>query len=75
MLTHTKNSQTILTHSGLMTTKELAKFLKFSDRHISNLVRSRRIPRIKIGHAVRFDPEAVLRAMGRYEEHELGRED
>ena len=69
------NSNTTITHSGLMTTKELAKFLKFSDRHISNLVRSRRIPRIKIGHAVRFDPEAVLRAMGRYEEHELGRED
>ena len=58
-----------------MTTQELARFLKFSARHISNLVRSRRIPRIKIGHAVRFDPEAVLRAMGRYEEHELGRED
>jgi len=69
------NKHKTLTSSGLMTTQELAQFLKFSDRHISNLVRSRRIPRIKIGHAVRFDPEAVLRAMGRYEEHELGRED
>ena len=67
-------SQSTITSSGLMTTKELARFLKFSARHISNLVRSRRIPRIKIGHAVRFDPEAVLRAMDRYEEHELGRE-
>ena len=57
-----------------MTTQELAKFLKFSARHISNLVRSRHIPRIKIGHAVRFNPEAVLSAMGRYEEHELGRD-
>ena len=57
-----------------MTTQELAKFLKFSARHISNLVRSRHIPRIKIGHAVRFNPEAVLSAMGRYEAHELGRD-
>lgn len=57
-----------------MTTRELAKFLKFSTRHISNLVRSRRIPRIKCGHSVRFDPEAVLRALSRYEEQELGRE-
>ena len=72
---HNNDSQSTLTQIGLMTTQELAKFLKFSARHISNLVRSRRIPRIKIGHAVRFDPEAVLRAMGRYEEHELGRED
>ena len=56
------------THSGLLTTKELASFLKFSERHMSNLVRSRRIPRMKIGHSVRFDPNAVLRALGKYEE-------
>ena len=71
---HHNNSQSILTQSGLMTTRELAKFLKFSTRHISNLVRSRRIPRIKCGHSVRFDPEAVLRALSRYEEQEQGRE-
>ena len=67
---HHNNSQ-CATQSGLMTTKELARFLKFSARHISNLGRSRHA---ELG-AVRFDPEAVLRAMGRYEEHELGRED
>ena len=69
------NSLPILTQSGLMTTKELARFLKFSARHISNLVRSRRIPRIKCGHSVRFDPNAVLAALNRFEEEELGRED
>ena len=68
------NPESILTHSGLMTTQELAKFLKFSARHISNLVRTKRIPRIKCGYSVRFDPNAVLKALNRYEEQELGRE-
>jgi excisionase family DNA binding protein len=69
------HSQALLTQSGLMTTKELARFLKFSARHISNLVRSRCIPRIKCGHSVRFDPNAVLAALNRFEEEEFGRED
>jgi len=71
---HDNSSQSILTQSGLMTTQELAKFLKFSARHISNLVKSKRIPRIKCGHSVRFDPNAVLKALNRYEEQEIGRD-
>lgn len=67
------NSQSTLTQTGLMTTQELAQFLKFSARHISNLVRTKRIPRIKCGHSVRFDPNAVLKALNRYEEQEIGR--
>ncbi|MDA8990761.1 helix-turn-helix domain-containing protein [Opitutales bacterium] len=59
------------TPNGLLTTRELASLLKFSERHIANLVRSRRIPRIKIGHAVRFDGDAVLRALKAYEEEEI----
>jgi len=66
-------SHTTITQSGLMTTKELAEFLKFSARHISNLVKSKSIPRIKCGHSVRFDPNAVLKALNRYEEQEIGR--
>jgi excisionase family DNA binding protein len=68
------NPPSTLTQSGLMTTQELAKFLKFSARHISNLVKSKRIPRIKCGHSVRFDPNAVLKALNRYEEQEIGRD-
>ena len=59
------------TPSGLLTTRELASILKFSERHIANLVKTRRIPRIKIGHAVRFDGDAVLRALKAYEEEEI----
>jgi len=67
-----KSEQSIIqTQSGLLTTRELASLLKFSERHIANLVRSRRIPRIKIGHAVRFDGNAVLRALKAYEEEEI----
>ena len=57
--------------NGLLTTRELASLLKFSERHIANLVKTRRIPRIKIGHAVRFDGDAVLRALKAYEEEEI----
>ena len=59
------------TPNGLLTTRELASLLKFSERHIANLVKTRRIPRIKIGHAVRFDGDAVLRALKAYEEEEI----
>jgi len=59
------------TQNGLLTTRELASLLKFSERHIANLVKTRRIPRIKIGHAVRFDGDAVLRALKAYEEEEI----
>ena len=56
---------------GLMTTRELASLLKFSERHIHNMVRSRRIPRLKLGSAVRFDPVAVMKALKNFEEAEL----
>jgi len=59
------------TQNGLLTTRELASLLKFSERHIANLVKSRYIPRIKIGHAVRFDGDAVLKALKSYEEKEV----
>ena len=64
-------SNNTLTSSGLLTTRELASLLRFSERHIANLVKSRRIPRIKVGHAVRFDGDAVLRALKAYEEEEI----
>jgi excisionase family DNA binding protein len=71
MLKKIDDQNPLLTQSGLLTTRELASLLKFSERHIANLVRSRRIPRIKIGHAVRFDGNAVLRALKAYEEEEI----
>jgi excisionase family DNA binding protein len=71
MYKNISESNNTLTSSGLLTTRELASLLRFSERHIANLVKSRRIPRIKVGHAVRFDGDAVLRALKAYEEEEI----
>ena len=57
----------ILTKDGLMTRDEIAKFLRYSSRHISNLMKSRRIPYLKVGSSVRFNPHAVLEALNKYE--------
>jgi excisionase family DNA binding protein len=50
-----------------MTRDEIAKFLRYSSRHISNLMKSRRIPYLKVGSSVRFNPHAVLEALNKYE--------
>ena len=71
MLKHINELDYSSTQNGLLTTRELASLLKFSERHIANLVKSRYIPRIKIGHAVRFDGDAVLKALKSYEEKEV----
>ena len=60
-----------ITQNRLMSTRQIAEFLGFSERHISNLAKSRRIPRIKIGRSVRFDPSSVLEAMKSFEEEAL----
>jgi excisionase family DNA binding protein len=57
--------------SVLINTKQLADSLGFSERHIANLVKSRRIPRLKIGKSVRFNLNAVLKSLNAYEEDAL----
>lgn len=52
----------------VLTSKQLAEYLGFSERHIANLTKSRKIPRIKIGRAVRFNLHSVLKALEAYEE-------
>ena len=59
------------TQNRLMSTRQIAEFLGFSERHISNLAKSRRIPRIKVGRSVRFDPHSVLEAIKSFEEEAL----
>jgi excisionase family DNA binding protein len=39
--------------------EEVARWLATSPRHVQRLVTERRIPFVKIGHFVRFDPEDV----------------
>jgi len=43
----------------LLDIPSLAEHLGVTDRHIRRLVFEKRIPYIKWGHLVRFDPEAV----------------
>jgi excisionase family DNA binding protein len=49
----------------LNTAKEQAEELRISLRHLENLKAKRLIPFIRLGHSVRFDPEAVARALSK----------
>ncbi len=43
----------------LLTIKEVAELLAVTERHIRRLVHERRIPYVKWGHLVRFDPDEI----------------
>jgi excisionase family DNA binding protein len=45
----------------LLNITELAEFLGVNTRHVRRLVAERRIPFIKWGHLIRFDPVEVVR--------------
>lgn len=45
----------------LLDVEQLATLLKVNIRHIRRLVHERRIPYIKWGHLVRFDPTEIAR--------------
>ena len=61
----------ILTPGALLNRKQIAKFIGVSERTISNMVRQRRIPVIKFGRSVRFDPVRVRKALDKFEIQEL----
>jgi excisionase family DNA binding protein len=48
----------------LLDIEGLAGKLATSVRHVRRLVAERRIPYLKVGHLVRFDPEEVLHWLG-----------
>jgi excisionase family DNA binding protein len=60
-------SHNMFTQSGLFTRKQIADYIGVSERTISNMMRQRRIPVIKIGKSVRFDPTKVRKALDKYE--------
>ena len=62
-----ENSNSTLTQSGLFTREQIADYIGVCPRTISNMVRQRRIPVIKFGGSVRFDPGKVLAALEKYE--------
>jgi len=61
------HSHSKLTQSGLFTREQIADYIGVCPRTISNMVRQRRIPVIKFGGSVRFDPGKVLTALEKYE--------
>lgn len=43
----------------LLTIREVAELLAVTERHIRRLVHERRIPYVKWGHLIRFDPDEI----------------
>ena len=62
-----QDTHSILTQSGLFNRKQIADYIGVSERTVSNMVRQRRIPVIKFGGSVRFDPLRVRSALDPYE--------
>ena len=56
-----------LTQGNLFNRREIADYIGVSERTVSNMMRQRRIPVIKIGKSVRFDPSKVRKALDKYE--------
>ena len=56
-----------LMQGGLFNRKQIADYIGFSERTISNMMSKRIIPVIKIGKSVRFDPTKVRKALDKYE--------
>ena len=44
---------------GLMNLVELAERLGVNERHVRRLVAERRVPFVKWGHLLRFDPDEI----------------
>ena len=61
MTTHTAISDTTSVHDipVLMTIEEVARHLGVTVRHVRRLVAERRIPFVKWGHLLRFDPGEI----------------
>jgi excisionase family DNA binding protein len=54
-----------LQSARLITAREQAEQLSISTRHLSDLVRERLIPCVRLGRALRFDPAATDEAIKR----------
>ena len=49
----------------LLDQRQLAAHLGITERHVRRLVAERRVPFVKVGRFVRFDPNAVAEWLGR----------
>jgi excisionase family DNA binding protein len=60
------------TYRRLNTAKQQAEALNCSLRHLAKLKARRVIPYVKLGKSLRFDPEAVQRAIEKLSVREIG---
>jgi excisionase family DNA binding protein len=58
---------------GLWTADDVARYCRVSVRTVRQWQAERRIPFLKMRRIVRFDPAAVLDALGKFEIIEVGR--
>jgi hypothetical protein len=55
----------------LITEKEQAARLRVCERHLINLRKKRLIPYVKLGKSIRYNPNAVERALAKLEVKEV----
>ena len=60
MTVTTNNDDDVELPRRLLTITEVAEFLGVNTRHVRRLVAERRVPFIKWGHLIRFDPIEVV---------------
>ena len=65
------DNKSVIIQPGYLNRVQIAMFLGVSVRIIINMIRQRRIPFIKFGGTVRFDPIKVRKALEKYEIQEL----
>ena len=59
------SNNSIEQNSQLVSQIEIARILGCTTRTISNLIRRRKIPVIKVGNRNKFQPDAVLKTLAR----------
>ena len=57
----------LMNRERLLTVREIAKDLNVSQRHVINLTNRRMIPCLRLGRAIRYDSDAVQRALKKLE--------
>ena len=57
---------------GLLTVEKLAALLSVSERHVYQLAQCGKLPHLKIGGAIRFDPQVVIEWLNLAESGDIG---
>jgi excisionase family DNA binding protein len=66
-MTGSYDMTTTLNHPHVWTREDVAKHYRVSIRTVGAWIASRRIPALRIGRTVRFRPDAVAKALEKFE--------